>query len=712
MKNFTLISIITLLFIVFNLSISAPSNIDSTPISSLPITSTLTAQTTATSTPSFNSWPGLNDGWMNFSIDSDGIFPIYDPAGYFWANGDTGLLRWKIDTGELNTIPYPEGLPFYGWKIVAFNEKIWLIDPSNGDVFYYSNNKWMRGASIPYKLGTATDTYTYKLRYTLSEAGGRLWLIGVYNDYTNCPPNTRTNSCTLWYKGFYHFDGKSWKAINPMPDEYLNTSGFTVARSKDGSFWFWDYSRVLRFNGEDWREYKNLRGSRMFALADGTLLFVFGTMIISFDGDNLSPLVFPGNKYYYSIDRSYLTPAGDLFVKLKDYYNQPSSQENSAFLIHNGHVEITSDVKFENSPNDNLYLDYPTTTPRGWIFRSPNGFFLYDGKNWKQFEKPNTSLIYQAIGGSQIGFAPDGSLWSVDNKGIKRFDGRNSEYVYKGNLCFPNLSVDEILYNPVNSFVHYRMDAIGNIWGMAAGANLLCYLDAATRKTSVFEVAFNVGGSALFPSPFSPAAVNGFALAPDGSVWTMSAEGYIANFTLDFLRKGSYQVVDMIKIGGDLVHYLLNPLRIEVGADGVVWVFAENSGLYGYDGSEWKYLGLSNLQNISSFAIDRQGQVWAGYSGMLIKFEGAKWVKYPIQTDFEFTASPSGIVVGLDNSIWFSTFYNRYVINNNPICQFKENSWSCFKKGFSDASLYNQILFAPDGAVWFTSYNEWARYKP
>jgi streptogramin lyase len=272
--------------------------------------------------------------------------------------------------------------------------------------------------------------------------------------------------------------------------------------------------------------------------------------------------------------------------------------------------------------------------------------------------------------------------------GIKRFDGRKKEYIFEGNQC---------AYSPLfgtEDGMEYRMDVTGNIWGGSSKDNLLCYFDVETKKVSVFELAFNI---------------NKFALTPNGSIWATSDEGYIANFTLDFLKKDPYQRVDMIKIGGDAVPYPLHPLRIEVGRDGIVWVFAENSGLYRYDGS-WKFYSLGSLEDPSAFVIDAQGQIWAGLTNTLLKHDGVKWTEYPIPLEFNRQVFPSRMIVGPDGAVWFVN--NSIYLGSKSAYRFDGVEWSHFAEVYPDTSFIEKIIFAPDGAVWLMNYLHWARYKP
>jgi streptogramin lyase len=290
--------------------------------------------------------------------------------------------------------------------------------------------------------------------------------------------------------------------------------------------------------------------------------------------------------------------------------------------------------------------------------------------------------------GAALGFTQDGSLWVKDRKGIKRFHRSKNEYFLEGDLCPTTPQPD-----PYHA-IEYHMDVKGNIWAGSAQDDRLCYFDVETLEVSIFELDYDL---------------NRFSLSPDGSVWAASEKGYIANFTLDSLNKEAYDQIPMIKIGGDAVRYPLHPLRIEVSSDGAVWVFAEYSGLYRYDGKAWKYYGLPNLEDPSAFAIDTKGHVWAGVTNVVLKHDGIKWTEYPIPTEFNRSVFPSHMVVAPDGIIWFAN--NSSMLSSKSASRFDGANWTHFAEVFPDTSFIEKIIFAPDGAVWLINYYHWARYK-
>jgi len=47
----------------------------------------------------------------------------------------------------------------------------------------------------------------------------------------------------------------------------------------------------------------------------------------------------------------------------------------------------------------------------------------------------------------------------------------------------------------------------------------------------------------------------------------------------------------------------------------------------------------------------------------------------------------------------------------SSVCHFDEKNWTCYEKELAGTNP-NQILFAPDGAIWFISDEAWIRYQP
>jgi ligand-binding sensor domain-containing protein len=209
-------------------------------------------------------------------------------------------------------------------------------------------------------------------------------------------------------------------------------------------------------------------------------------------------------------------------------------------------------------------------------------------------------------------------------------------------------------------------------------------MDTGTQQVSNYESFF---------------AIAGWDIAPDDSIWVSSKAGFIANISLETLQHGNYHDIEMIKVGGDERPYALVPERIEVDANGAVWVFVKDSGLYRYAGSEWKYFGMSNLPYPYVFSIDNQGTPSVGMCGKLLTHDGEKWIPYS-----QNCLNPSNMTITSTGAIWFAD-------SCDGAYRFEEGEWTHFEKDDLGGMLVNRIIEAPDGAIWFFGYGKWIRYQ-
>ncbi len=630
MKTLTIGSIVVLLFLVSCGPITPHPTVTSTSSSRPP-------QAIPTIVSPLIEWPGLHDGWTAYKNTASYLStPVYDPAGYLWTLSGSRVYRWSIETGRFIEFTTEDGLPEKLGSMTFFDGKVW-VSSTHGEVAFYSEGKWV------------TQSVTDGETSALSSTGDRLWLAGK--------------------EGMYFFDRQEWKSLELFPEE-LRDSNYRVAKSKDGSLWFWYFSHILRFNGNSWQEYPNLRDVQsVFTLSDGTLLFKYDNSIVSFDGQALNPLILPGSQYRYSIRSALLTPAGDLWLQVYDYHADATGERFPTYLIHNGRAAKIPNVKFENAPDPAIYSP-ASIIPQGWVFTVLDGVYLYDEKDWRKFSVEGSALE-RIVNSTVIGFAPDGALWTMQSNLPVRFDGREAKSVFEG-------------YNPCYSTYKFQMDPNGSIWGGGYMTNNLCYYDVEAKTISRFDLFFDVSD---------------FDIASDGSIWVSSKSGFIANLTLDALRSGDYRRIELIKIGGDTVQYALNPERIEVSPDGAVWIFARGAGLYRYDGADWEYFGMSNLKDSTAFAVDSKGRAWVGLCGKLMMRDGEKWNTYP-----QNCINPTKMIVAPDDAVWF--------INCDGVYRFDGAEWTRFTKEQLGGFIPERILVAPDGALWFISYQKWTRYKP
>jgi hypothetical protein len=125
----------------------------------------------------------------------------------------------------------------------------------------------------------------------------------------------------LWLasqKNLYSYDGSSWKNFSSLPAPASTLQ--EVARSKDGSLWFFfilaESQAIFRYDGQIWKHYGNLDFTdEVITTSDGVVWFISSDLLVSFDGHNLAPLVLPGNYFRYYVQNSLLRDDGSLWLQ-------------------------------------------------------------------------------------------------------------------------------------------------------------------------------------------------------------------------------------------------------------------------------------------------------------------------------------------------------------------------------------------------------------
>jgi streptogramin lyase len=593
------------------------------------------------------------------------------PVPVNWPESDEDWIGFSNEGSFFQTVVYdPSG---FLWAIKDDSVYCWHIEKKDFVKFtvddglpkdlrhitFFDGKIWVladNGQVATYSEGNwITRSIGSSSLSSLIDTGDRLWALGA---------------------DIYYLEGSSWKKFDLIPTEFQGYYD-DVAESKDGSLWFLSYDRILRFDGVDWREYKSFQGvSDLLTLSDGTLLFMFYDQVYYFDGNKLSPVALSGEYYRYPIKSYFLTPQKDLWMQL-----QPSDFETpntgATYLIHNRVVSQIPDQVFNNFPDEDIYVSPSPVAmfPQGWAFLTNDAstIYLYDGRIWTKLEMDDASSINQLANYRIIDFAADGTLWVIENGNPARFDGNKllSVFSEKDMQC-------PYLYE-------YRIDSNGSLWGFFYGSNILCNFNVETGQITKYELHF---------------IVDNLATGPNGQVWVGSNAGFIAELTPEFLKTNDYEKIDMIKVGGNTVNFKLSPSRIEIGPDGAVWVFVKDSGLYGYHDTEWKYYGLAGMQDASALTIDLNGHVWAGFCGKLLENDGEKWI-----THSQGCMAPTKLVTALDNSIWF-------INGGDGVYHFDGVDLTHFDNEQFGGHVPDRILVAPDGAIWFSSYDGLQRYKP
>lgn len=580
-------------------------------------------------------WEGVTKEWTFFNSINYYSSNTYDPDGYLWLSSSFGIFRLDLKTGKYENIDKPESYDSSAGHLTFFDDTIWMVS-SKGHVAHLENGVWHE------------QEIDEEFIYNLIATNDHLWLIGN--------------------ESLYYLENNEWKVFE-FPEEY-SFDYYEMTMAGDGSLWFNSYDMVLQYDGAQWMEYKNLRGlNKMVTLANGNVLFLFSDVILVYDGDNVSPLVLPGEQYRYELSNSFLTPDGDFWFQI-----YAREGEAYTYLISDAGLEKIQDVALDNYPHPDMYVYPSLMTSEGWVYFEKNTIYLYDGQDWQEYplEVKDKTMLDMSFLNSPLGFSPDGKLWFQSGNRISSYDGERVDSLFEEGGCvqyydFGDMSLDG-----------------RSVWFGSSYNDAMCYMDLENEKWYEADLPF---------------ILNGMDIAPDGSVWVSSASGFIARITPYILRKEDYRLIEQIKIGGEDITTLLNPSRILVDTQGVVWVYVKDYGVYRYKDGEWKNFGMADIDQ-TSLAVDSNGDVWVGKPGKLFKHENGKWLEFP-----QACICPTNLTMTSDDVFWF-------VNGCNGVYMYNKGAWTQFTAEDLGGFTPSKILSAPDGAVWFFDYSHWTRYKP
>lgn len=536
------------------------------------------------------------------------------------------------------------GLPANINSWAAFEDKIWAAT-QDGGVAVFDGKQW------------TTQKLAEKPLTEFSQTPDRLW---VY--------------CDEEQRAFF-YENETWAEFFGISQDSYNLRA--VAHSGDGQLWFKGWNDVRSFDGQTWMEYPNLKNvSQIFSGSDGVVYFVFYSVVVLYDGQTFRPVVFPGDYYTYTINKFFATSNNELWLTVYD------GGTETAYLIHpDGSVDRAPDQLITEQKDEfeqNIYL--LNWTPEGLLYFGNNAIALYREESLKTFTLPEQDDEISALIGPYevIGFAPDGALWLRENKSYStliRYDGIDDEVI------FSEEEMSGIRFGWV-----IKINAQGEIWTTDGWATYLSRFKVGEKPVN-YDIRFS--------------SID-FDFAPDGTIWLLGNDGYIARIHPEDLNSNRIAVPEYIRIGDGLVENSLGRAeRILVAPNGDVWVHVANTGLYRYDGSAWKYMGMYKMDDPTNFAINKSGEIWAGYNNHLFKHDGKGWINYQRNCIF-----PNHIITAHDDAVWF--------INGcDGVMRFDEAQWTHYTKDKEMAGVIpNQILTAPDGAIWFISNNAWIRYQP
>jgi streptogramin lyase len=249
---------------------------------------------------------------------------------------------------------------------------------------------------------------------------------------------------------------------------------------------------------------------------------------------------------------------------------------------------------------------------------------------------------YPLLGPHSIEKAPNGDMWITLALGGKmaRFDPRTKQF----------LIIESGESGKRGGYPHtLRFDQKGICWYTDAASNSVFRLDPKTLQIKQYQLlkpeqAVNVPtmGETGGVTPY------GISIAPDGMVWYTKLNG---------------QRVGVIDPATDKITEwkppVYGPRRLEVAADGVVWIPGYGSGDFcSFDPrkGEWKVRPLPGEGNDIPYALSvdpRTGQIWICGAGSdtMMRFDPKteKLTVYPMPTRVTYTRE---IEFARDGSIW------------------------------------------------------------
>jgi len=125
-----------------------------------------------------------------------------------------------------------------------------------------------------------------------------------------------------------------------------------------------------------------------------------------------------------------------------------------------------------------------------------------------------------------------------------------------------------------------------------------------------------------------------------------------------------------------------------------VWIGTNKNGILSFNGTEW-ILHEEYKKNIVSIAIGEDNTKWFGdFKGSVISFNGELWNQFQVVSSMWFLYS---VTVSPDNSIWVSTNFGLYNVENGEKRLFNEEN------GLIE-SYCRKIASDSNGDIWIAGY--------
>jgi len=315
-----------------------------------------------------------------------------------------------------------------------------------------------------------------------------------------------------------------------------------------------------------------------------------------------------------------------------------------------------------------------------WFGTVGGGVSRYDGKDFVNFTRKD-GLADNVVWA--IHREPNGVIWFGTNNGLSRYDGNQ----------FKNFTTKDGLPNNVVWSIHQDDD--GTLW-------------FGTRR----------GVSRYDGREFSNFAekeiytyVNVIHRDPDGVLWFGTNTGLFRYDEKELLLLKTMNVTNSgsnaFSIPEPSILNQYDSIRaIHNTSDGVLWFGTYSSGVFRYDGNQFKNFttkeGLAH-NKVWGIARDSDGAIWFGTQGGLSQYDGNGFVNFTIE-DGLLDNYIYSLHCGPDDVIWCGTL-------GNGVSQYNGKTFLNFnKKNGLASNTVNAIQCDADGMIWFGTSEGVSRY--
>ena len=331
----------------------------------------------------------------------------------------------------------------------------------------------------------------------------------------------------------------------------------------------------------------------------------------------------------------------------------------------------------------------PLGVPDGTGITSPAGLARYSGGKWKRYD----SLSNCALRGDNIG------AMTVDNVGRYWFGEANGTRLSSFDEAkwtgFDSLTADGISANTFNALA---ADSSGNVWmSLAAGAGLVKFNGTSHQR-------FDIDTLVPHPDTIPPFSHFSYALAceKNGTLWVgTSPPGWSGLAKFDGKTWTPYQMVNSPIPD-------INISSIAIDHQGNIWIATSFGGIARFDGvSDWKIFNASNSaipsDRVWKVVVAPNGDVWIATQGGAAKWDGTAWTSYAGQNPI----APSDLAtVDADShgNIWFGSVSSHVA---GGVSMFDGSKWTMFSTVNSQvgSNTIRDIMPGKNGEMWIGTYD-------